>query len=74
MLVKSGVWSGPVVLVDIVKEVSVAVVAGAVEVGVGPFSGEGLDEAFRFAVGLRSVGSGEEVRDAELEAGGFEGF
>lgn len=66
--------ASPVVLVDIVEEVGVTVVAGAVEVSVGPFSGEGLDEAFGFAVGLRAVGSGEEMFYTELEAGRFEGF
>ncbi len=45
-----------------------------VGVGVGPFAAEGLDEAFGFAVGLRAVGSGVDVFDAELEAGGGEAF
>ena len=48
--------------------------AGAEEVGVGPFAAEGLYKAFRFAVGLRTVGAGEEVFYAELKASGVEGF
>ena len=37
---------------------------------VGPFAQGGLNEAFRLAVGARSVGAGEAVLDAKLEAGG----
>ena len=39
---------------------------------VGPLAQGGLDEAFRLAVGARSVRTGEAVPDAELEAGGAE--
>src|SRR5437660_1674745 len=39
---------------------------------VGPFAQGGLDEAFRLAVGAGSVGTGEAVLDAELEASGAE--
>ncbi len=39
---------------------------------VGPFAQGGLDEAFGLAVGAGSVGTGEAVLDAELEAGGAE--
>ena len=38
--------------------------------GVGPFPGEGLDEALGLAIGLGPIGPGEEVEDAELLAGG----
>ena len=37
--------------------------------GVGPFPESGLDEAFRFPIGLGGVGLGEEVSDAQLGAG-----
>lgn len=37
------------------------VVAGAIGTGIGPLAGKGLDEAFGFAIGLRSVRLGEEV-------------
>src|SRR5579863_3465428 len=39
---------------------------------VGPLAQGGLDEAFRLAIGAGSVGTGEAVLDAELEAGGAE--
>ena len=38
-----------------------AVVAGVKRAGVGPFAGDGLDEAFGLAVGLRAIGFGEEM-------------
>ena len=50
------------------EEVGISDAAGGVGFGVGPFFGEGLDEAFGFAVGLRAIGSGAFVLDAELEA------
>src|SRR5271167_310447 len=37
---------------------------------VSPLAQGGLDEAFGLAVGAGSVGAGEAVLDAELEAGG----
>ena len=40
---------------------------------VGPFAQRRLDEAFGLAVGLRPVGAGELLRDAQLEAGFAEG-
>src|SRR5689334_12537765 len=46
-----------------------AFLAGAVDGAVGPAVEEGADEAFGFAVGLRPVGAGAEVVDAELAAG-----
>src|SRR5712692_4077155 len=39
---------------------------------VGPLAHGGLNEAFGLAVGAGSVGTGEAVLDAELEAGGAE--
>ena len=49
-------------------------IAGAVEISVGPFAGEGLDEALRLAIGLRSIRASEVMPDAELLAGRSEGF
>jgi len=43
--------------------------AGAVDGAVRPAVGEGADEALGFAVGLRPVGAGAVVADAELAAG-----
>ncbi len=60
--------SGPVILVNIVEEGGIAVSVGLVGAAVGPLSGEGLDEAFGFAVGLGAVGSGAFVSDAECAA------
>jgi hypothetical protein len=42
--------------------------------GVGPLSGEGLDEAFSFAIGAGAVGLGAGVFDAEEMADVLEGF
>ena len=49
-----------------------AVVAGVVGAGIGPLAGDGLDEAFGLAVGLRTIGFGEEMFEAQLLAGGGE--
>jgi hypothetical protein len=50
----------------------VAFVRVEVMANVGPLAQGGLNEAFGLAVGARSVGTGEAVLDAELEAGGAE--
>jgi hypothetical protein len=42
---------------------------GVVEAGVGPAIGERAEEAFDLAVGLRPVGAGALVRDAQRGAG-----
>ena len=47
---------------------------GVIGTGIGPLASDGLDEAFGFAIGLRSIGSGEEMLEAELAAGSGEGF
>ena len=73
-MVKSRVRTGPIILVDIIQEASVAFVAGVVAKAVGPLAGEGLDEAFGFSVGLRPVRAGEEVFDPEFATGRGEGF
>ena len=54
------------------REEGSAMVAGVVRAGISPLAGEGLDEAFGLAVGLRSVGSGEEMAEAQLLAGSGE--
>ena len=46
------------------EEVGISDSARGVGFGVGPFFGEGLDEAFGFAVGLRAIGSGAFMFDA----------
>src|SRR5208337_3115906 len=50
----------------------IAFIGVEVMANVGPLAQRGLDEAFGFAVGARSVGTGEAVLNAELEAGGAE--
>jgi hypothetical protein len=58
-----------IVVVEVEREEGSAVVAGVVRAGVGPLAGEGLDEAFGLAIGLRAIGSCEEMAEAQLEAG-----
>lgn len=43
-----------------------AMIAGAISAGVRPFASDGLDKAFGFTIGLRSVRFGEGVFEAEL--------
>jgi len=61
-----------VVVVEVEREESGAVVTGVVGAGVSPLAGEGLDEALGLAIGLGAVGTCEEVADAQLEAGSGE--
>ncbi len=43
-----------------------------VDGGIGPFAQGGLDEAFGFAIGARSVGASEEVTQTVALHGGTE--
>ena len=70
MVVQGGVRSVEIVVVEEEGEASGAVVAGVIGTGISPFTGDGLDEAFGLAIGLRAIRSGEAVGDAELPAGG----
>ena len=63
-----------VIVMEVVRKEGRAVVAGVIGTGVGPLAGDGLDEAFGFAISLRPVGFGEEMLEAELAAGSSEGF
>jgi hypothetical protein len=58
-----------IIVVEIEWEVLGAVITGVVGAGVSPLAGEGLDEAFGLAVGLRAIGFGEEMFEAEIFAG-----
>ena len=49
-------------------------VTGAISTAVSPFASNGLDEAFGFTVGLRTVRFGKGVFEAELLAGLREEF
>jgi hypothetical protein len=53
-----------------VREEGGAVVTGLIGASVGPFAGDGLDEAFGFAVGLRAIGPSEEMFDVVVATGG----
>ena len=53
-------------------ELQIAFLRVEVVANVGPLAQGSLDEAFGLAVGARSVGTGESVLDAELEAGSAE--
>jgi len=63
-----------VVVMKVMRKEGSAVIAGVVGPGIGPLTGDGLDEAFGLAVSLRAIGFGEEMFEAELMAGGGEGF
>ena len=64
MVLKGGVGSMPVVVVEEGGQMGRAHGGVLVSASVGPFAQRGLDEAFGFAVGLRSVGAGEEMAQA----------
>ena len=51
-----------------------AVVTGVIGTSISPLPSDGLDEAFGLAIGLRAIGSGEEMADAQLVAGSGEEF
>jgi len=72
--VKGGVRAMEVIVMKVVGKEGSAVVAGVIGAGIGPLAGNGLDEAFGFAVGLRAIGFGEEMLEAEELAGSGEGF
>jgi len=57
-----------VVVEKVIREAGVAMAAGGIAASVSPFTGEGLDKTFGFAVGLRTVGPGKPVFDAECMA------
>jgi len=61
-----------VIVEEEVREVSGAMGTGAIGTSIGPFAGEGLDEAFGFAIGLGPVGFGEEMGEAKRVAGAGE--
>ena len=58
-----------VVAVKKSRECASSVMRGGVWFCVSPFAEQSLDEAFSFSIGLRSIGSGEALADAQLCAG-----
>ena len=59
-----------IVVMEVEREEGGAVVTGVVWAGIGPLAGNGLDEAFGLAVGLRAIGTGEEMTQAKIFASG----
>ena len=57
-----------VIVEEEVRKIGGTMVAGVIGTCVSPFAGNGLDEAFSLAIGLRAIGSGEEMFDVELAA------
>ena len=71
---QGGVRAMEIVVVEVEREEGGAMVTGVVGAGVGPLAGDGLDEAFRLAIGLGAIRSGETMLDPELAASGGEEF
>ena len=63
-----------VIVMEVVRKVSGAMVTRVIGSGIGPFAGDGLDEALGLAIGLWSVRPCEVMFEAELLAGGGEEF
>ena len=68
MLVKAGVRSMPVVLMDPRGEMTKALGGVLVDASIGPFADGGLNETFGFAIGLGGVDASADVFDLELTA------
>ena len=63
-----------VIVMEIEGKERSAVVTGVVRAGISPLAGDGLDEAFGLAIGLRAIGPGEEMADTQLLAGSGKEF
>ena len=61
-----------VIVEEEVRKIGCAMRTGCISASISPFAGDGLDEAFGFAVGLRTVRFGKKVFDFEFTAGGGE--
>jgi hypothetical protein len=66
---KGAMRTGVIIVEEVEGKAGVAVSACAVAAGVGPFPGEGLYEALGLSIGLRPIGSREDMFDAEVAAG-----
>ena len=73
-MMESGVRAMEVIVVEEGSQITGALVARVVGTRVGPLAGEGLDKAFGLAIGLRAIGFGEGVFQAQLAAGLCEEF
>jgi hypothetical protein len=63
-----------VIVEEEVRKESSAMITGLIRASIGPLAGDGLNEAFGLAIGLRAVGFGEEMFEAEFMTGGGEEF
>jgi hypothetical protein len=63
---KSAMRSGVVIVEQVEREAGITMAAGTVATSVGPFPGEGLDEAFGLAIGLWTIGPGEAMSDSKF--------
>ena len=63
-----------VIVMKIERKEGSSMVTGVIGASIGPLAGDGLDEAFGLAIGLRAIGSGEAMLEAELGAGLGEEF
>ena len=71
---QGGMRSVEVIVMEIEREERSAVITGVVGASVSPLAGDGLDEAFGLAIGLRAIGTGEEMTQAQIFASGGEEF
>ena len=71
---QGGVRAMEIIVVEVEREEGGAVEAGVIGTSISPLAREGLDEAFGLAVGLRAIGTSEEMLDAQLAAGSGEEF
>jgi hypothetical protein len=69
---QGGVRTMEVIVMKIDRQEGSSMVTGGIGTGISPLAGDGLDEAFGLAIGLRTIGFGEEVTQAEFFAGGGE--
>lgn len=53
-----------IVVMEVEWEERGALVTGVVRAGISPLASDGLDEAFGLAIGLRAIGTSEEVTQA----------
>ncbi len=67
-MVQTSMRAVPVVLAEPAREFGGRSWELFVGAGIGPFAKSGLDEAFGFAIGARSVGASESLAQVELKA------
>jgi hypothetical protein len=73
-MVETTMRTMPVVVVKPGLELVVAMLGSGINTGVSPFAQSGLNEAFSFTVGARSIGASEAMAQTESENGATEGM